>query len=68
MTGCVPAMTRLLFAMVSAEYTGCLQAIIKPDGLSVFVHCHLTMGRLGVPMAIDRPMGRLILVEQYYCQ
>ena len=64
MIGCGPAMTRLLFAAVLAEYTGCLQATIKPEGLSVFVHCHLTKGRLGVPLAIDRPMGRLIFVEQ----
>ena len=64
MTGCVPALTRLLFAMVSADYTGCLQAIINLKVGQYHVHCHLTKGHLGVPMAIDRPMGRLILVEQ----
>ena len=38
----------------------------SPKGSQYIVHCHLTKGHLGVPMAIDRPVGRVILVKQLF--
>jgi hypothetical protein len=49
-----------------AYYTVVLWAMKSPKGSQFIVHCHLTKGQFGVPMAIDRPVGRLILVKQYH--
>jgi len=65
-SSCAPALTILLLTVTLAYYTVVLWAMKSPKGSQYIVHCHLTKGQLGVPMAIDRPAGRLILVKQLF--
>ena len=47
--GCAPALTKLSFVMIPADYTVGLQAIFKPEGLSVSCLLSSDKGPLGCP-------------------
>ena len=64
MAGCAPALTRLSFAMILADSTGSFRPLISQKVVQYYILCHLTKSHWGVPMAIDWPTGRLILVKQ----